>query len=155
MDSTIIAVAAVVISLAVGVLLWLQINGLKKRFEQLTGGEQSRNLEEIVQTYINTLRKAQKDMATMNEEFERIRKESAAFFTRRGLIRFQAFNHTGGDQSFALALLDSNNNGFVLSSLYGRDMSKIYAKVIENGASPKYKLTEEEQQALNEALQKK
>ncbi|MEK7162541.1 MAG: DUF4446 family protein, partial [Patescibacteria group bacterium] len=59
----------------------------------------------------------------------------------------------GGDQSFSIALMDEKKNGIVVSSLYGRENSRIYAKPLEN-ASSKYQLAKEELQAIEEALKK-
>jgi hypothetical protein len=68
-----------------------------------------------------------------------------------GLIRFRAFQDTGGDQSFALALADGEGNGVVFSSLYGRGgKTRLYAKPIQGWLSTK-PLGEEEEQALAEA----
>ena len=67
-----------------------------------------------------------------------------------GLVRYNPFSDAGGDQSFALALLDGRRNGVVISSLYGREMNRVYAKRIEGGAS-KYPLTDEEKEALHNA----
>lgn len=68
-----------------------------------------------------------------------------------GLVRYNPFSDAGGDQSFALAMLDEHKNGIIISSLYGREMNRMYAKRIENGESRKYQLTEEEKRAINEA----
>jgi hypothetical protein len=62
-----------------------------------------------------------------------------------GLVRFRAFEDTGGDQSFALALTDGEGNGVVVSALYGRDATRIYAKPVEAWRSSKPLGTEEEQ----------
>jgi hypothetical protein len=67
-----------------------------------------------------------------------------------GLVRFRAFQDTGGDQSFALALTDGEGNGMVLSALYGRGETRVYAKPVQGWLSPK-PLGEEEQEALAEA----
>jgi len=69
-----------------------------------------------------------------------------------GLVRFRAFQDTGGDQSFSLALTDGIGNGVVVSALYGRGMTRVYAKPIEGWLSPKA-LSEEEEQALALARQ--
>ncbi len=69
-----------------------------------------------------------------------------------GLVRFRAFQDTGGDQSFSLALTDGMGNGIVVSALYGRGMTRVYAKPIEGWLSPKA-LSEEEEQALALARQ--
>ena len=64
-----------------------------------------------------------------------------------GLVRFRAFQDTGGDQSFSLALADGEGNGVVISALYGRDATRIYAKPIQGWLSPK-PLGEEEEEAV-------
>lgn len=68
-----------------------------------------------------------------------------------GIVRYNAFADIGGEQSFAVALLDSNRNGVVLSSVYGRQDSRVYAKAISNGQAER-QLSDEEQQALAKAL---
>ena len=67
-----------------------------------------------------------------------------------GLVRFRAFQDTGGDQSFALAMEDGEGNGVVVSALYGRGKTRVYAKPVQGWLSPK-PLGEEEEQALAEA----
>ncbi len=71
---------------------------------------------------------------------------------RIGLVRYNPFSGTGagGDQSFALALLNEKNDGVVISSLYGREMNRVYAKLIKEGKS-NYQLTGEESQAISDA----
>ena len=71
-----------------------------------------------------------------------------------GIIRYNAFKDVGSDLSFALALLDDQNNGVVLNGIYAREMSNIYAKPIENGKS-NYVLSEEESQAIQKAINEK
>jgi hypothetical protein len=70
-----------------------------------------------------------------------------------GLVRFRAFQDTGGDQSFALALADGNGNGVIISALYGRGATRVYAKPVESWLSTK-KLGEEEELALANARQR-
>jgi hypothetical protein len=68
-----------------------------------------------------------------------------------GLVRFNPFGEVGGDQSFSIALLDSDHNGFVITSHYAREASRIYAKPVKNGKST-YALSEEEKGAIKEAI---
>ncbi|OGF79218.1 hypothetical protein A2W54_01930 [Candidatus Giovannonibacteria bacterium RIFCSPHIGHO2_02_43_13] len=70
---------------------------------------------------------------------------------RVGLVRYNPFSDSGGDQSFALAILNDQNDGIVLSSLYGREMNRVYAKLIKHGRS-QYQLTEEEKKAIESAV---
>ena len=76
-----------------------------------------------------------------------------ACLKRVGIVRFNAFDDAGGEQSFAVVLLDSDANGVALSSLYGRQESRVYAKAIFKGQGER-PLSDEEQQALAKALVK-
>ncbi len=67
-----------------------------------------------------------------------------------GMVRFNAFGVGGTALSFALALLDDHGTGVVLSSIYGREESRVYVKTVEAGVSP-LRLTEEEKQAVRNA----
>lgn len=67
-----------------------------------------------------------------------------------GIVRFNPFQETGGDQSFSVAFLDDEGNGVVITSLYSRDGTRVYAKPIQNGQSP-YPLMDEEIEALRRA----
>ena len=67
------------------------------------------------------------------------------------MVRYSAFKDTGSDLSFALALLNDNNDGVLLNGIYSREMSNIYAKQVKEGKTNN-KLSEEEEQALEIAL---
>ncbi len=69
-----------------------------------------------------------------------------------GILRYSAFQDTGSDLSFTLALLDEHDNGIVFNGIYSREMSNIYAKPVESGKS-KYTLSEEEQVAIKRAIE--
>lgn len=75
----------------------------------------------------------------------------AASIQKIGFIRFNPFSETGGDNSFALTLLDHANNGVIISSLYTREGVRVYGKPVEAGIS-KYPLSEEEKKSLERAL---
>lgn len=68
-----------------------------------------------------------------------------------GLVRFNPFEDTGSDQSFAIALLDERHDGIVLSSLHGRTNTRLFAKPVENGSSS-HTLSEEESRAISIAI---
>ena len=70
------------------------------------------------------------------------------------IIRYNPFEEVGGDLCYAIALLDENNNGIVLNSIYSREACYNYAKEIINGESPKHKLSQEEEEALKKAMNK-
>ena len=66
------------------------------------------------------------------------------------VVRYNAFHNVGSDQSFSVALLDYEDNGVVISSIFGRDSSTVFAKPINYGASD-YVLTGEEEEAIGRA----
>ena len=89
-----------------------------------------------------------KKILKWNEDLQKICDIS---ITKVGVVRFNPFKDTGGDQSFVIALLNSNNNGIVLSSLYTREGNRVYTKPIEKGTST-YHLSKEEEKAIAEAI---
>lgn len=75
------------------------------------------------------------------------------FKTHFSLNKFNPFSDTGGDQSFVLTLLDDHQDGFILTSLHGRGVTRFYAKKVSHG-KPEQELSTEEKKALNQALKK-
>ena len=68
------------------------------------------------------------------------------------VVRYNPFGDIGGDQSFSIAMLDDYDNGVVITSHYGRDANRVYAKPIKSG-KPEYTLSDEESKALTKAIQ--
>lgn len=97
------------------------------------------------------LKKLEKDFNKTSKELADFKKESERTLQKVGMVRFNPFREIGGDQSFSIAVLDANNNGFVVTSLYGRENSRVYAKKISKGTSS-HSLSKEEKQALDKAM---
>src|SRR3989344_1528541 len=91
------------------------------------------------------------ELENLGKRISNIEHELPRDIRKVGLVRYNPFSDAGGDQSFALAMLDEYKNGIVISSLYGREMNRVYAKKIEGGECKKHKLTEEELKAIQEA----
>ncbi|OGE73972.1 MAG: hypothetical protein A3I07_04075 [Candidatus Doudnabacteria bacterium RIFCSPLOWO2_02_FULL_42_9] len=113
-------------------------SGIKKDLEQILV-EQNRSISII-----------NKDIRQIEKEIAQGQKDNTQNFQKIGFIRFNPFDDAGGNISFALALLNSHNDGFVLSSLHGRDGTRVYAKVVRSGLSES-QLTEEEVEAIKKA----
>ena len=94
-----------------------------------------------------------KSCAAIKRENERLDGLLQLAITRVGVVRFRAFDDMGSDLSYAVALLDSYNDGVILTSIFGREDSRSYVKPVEKGQST-YQLMPEEQQALDEAMRK-
>jgi hypothetical protein len=152
-DLVLIAIAVIVFSL----LLWniaLQTNlgKLKKQNTALFTGNKAVNLEEVILQQAKSLKTLDKDIQELYNISNQINSLSFRGLHKIGMLRFNPFKDVGGDQSFAIALLNGKNNGLTLSSLYTREGTRIYAKSIEAGKSEKYPLTEEEEQVIKMAL---
>jgi len=89
----------------------------------------------------------------LSEELKKTEKENMSNFQKIGVVRFNPFKEVGSDQSFSIAILDGNDNGVVITSLYTRDESRVYGKPIKAGVS-EYNLSDEEKKAIEKAKNK-
>ena len=128
-------------------VVWLIL--LERRIARLVAGSDARSLEETINKNQTDLEKLYAFREEVRDELarldERIKKKIHGVKT----LRFNPFQGTGsgGNQSFATALLDEKGDGVVLSTLYSREKMSIFAKPIKNRTS-EFDLTEEEQEVL-------
>ena len=92
-----------------------------------------------------------KDIDYLKEYSARIEKDGLLHIQKVGLVRFNPFKDTGGDQSFILSLIDGKDTGVIISGLYSRSGTRWYAKKVANGKGTEHELSEEEKKALKEA----
>ncbi|WP_051331049.1 DUF4446 family protein [Aneurinibacillus terranovensis] len=133
------------------IVLSVKFNGLKKRFRRIAGGTSKENLEQILERLFDRMDKLTVSNDDTNSELARMRQSIKERKGHLGVVRFQAFQNEGSDLSFSIALLDDESNGVVLTSIFGRSESRMYAKPIQHGTSP-YDLSEEEKEAIRAAL---
>ena len=110
-----------------------------------------KNLEEDLETYMYRVEKVEKQNAEISTYIKNLDEDLTRCIQKVGIVRYNAFKDTGSELSFALALLDENDNGVVLNGIYSREMSNIYAKPVEHGKS-NYTISEEESQAIQKAM---
>ena len=110
-----------------------------------------KNREEDLENYMYKTQRVENQNLEILNNLKNIENDVSKCIQKVGIVRYSAFKDTGSDLSFALALLDENNNGVVLNGIYSREMSNIYAKPVEKGASS-YTLSEEETQAIKKAM---
>lgn len=132
------------------IILSVKVSKVKKQFRRLVKGTSEENLEEILNGLFTKMEEMNHSNSEIREEMGRLTKSFVSVKGRMGLVRFTAFDQQGSDLSFSLALIDDQKNGVVLTSLFGRDDSRIYAKPIENAQSI-YNLTDEEKRAIQVA----
>ncbi|NLW08618.1 MAG: DUF4446 family protein [Firmicutes bacterium] len=146
----IIQVLGVIILLAIG---W-RLRNLIRQYRRLLTGKGEINLEEVLMSLGERTKRLEERLSLVEEELARNREEALGYLQKWSLMRYKAFANTGGEQSFSLVILDRKGDGVVLSSIYGREESRVYAKAIKNGKSS-YPLSEEEEQVLARALSNK
>jgi hypothetical protein len=120
------------------------------RLDTLLGGVSDDGVGHMLAEYLAIARGAALSVNRIKQEHDDIASIMPSVIRHVGLVRFSPFHDTGGDQSFALALLDGRGDGVVLTALHSRAESRLYAKPIEGGASS-YSLTPEEREAMDRA----
>lgn len=141
----------IVVLFIIIILQMKKLNRLQKRISKFMTGKDAKSLEkDIVGLYEDNkflkinVDKNKKDIRTLYKNMEHA-------FQKIGLIKYDAFQQMGGKLSFSLALLDENNNGFILNSVHSTEGCYTYTKEIKNGECA-ISLCEEEQQALDMAI---
>lgn len=123
-------------------------NRIKTKYSRFMNGLSDRNMEELLETCIagtNSVTSKNREIELKINEVERTLIQCVQ---KVGIVRFNAFDNVGSDLSFAIALLDNNDSGVVISGIYARDSSSTYAKPVMSGNS-KYTLSAEEIQAID------
>ncbi|MEO5705250.1 MAG: DUF4446 family protein [Candidatus Limnocylindrales bacterium] len=144
----------VVLALVLAVVGLIRRTGrLSRRLESITRGSDDKSLEAVLGSHLERVRQVVRDVEQVGARTSVLERDIKGSFGRVGLVRFNPFEDTGGNQSFALALLDGQGDGFVVSSLHSRTGTRLYAKAIAAGASDTA-LSEEESEALRQALAK-
>jgi hypothetical protein len=133
------------------VLLAVWLLFLETRLRRVFGGKKAGDLEGVMRDIIKELQELKNSRQEIEKYLETVEKRLRRSAQHVGVVRFNPFQDAGGDQSFALAIMDENKNGLVISSLYGRENSRMYAKPLEKAAS-RYQLSGEELKAIEEAL---
>lgn len=147
--SIIIALLALIFN---GILLW-KINRLDQRFKSALGGSNVGSLENTLSGHLAKVLEVDANLSKLTSEYEKLSTASSLASQKISIVRFNPFGDTGGDQSFSLAILDAYNSGYVLTSIHGRQGTRIYVKPIDYGTS-KYTLSDEEKQAVSQAIKR-
>ena len=140
---------AAILALILIMALFSKLRRLSQRIEQLTAGTEG-NFEQILTASIEKVEAANGRMDALETSVGAIQAKLPGCYRKMGLIRFDAFEDVGGEQSFSMAMLDQVSNGFVLTGVYSRNDVRVYCKPIREGRSP-HTLTKEEERALREA----
>jgi len=139
-------------------LIWLivinsKLSKFKKAYLSLQSFMDGNSLDRLLGNYLSEVEQLRKGLKDSEKRIEKTEAKLRVSVDRTELIRFNAFENMGSDLSFALALLNQEGNGVVLSSINSREESRVYAKPLTNGESS-YHLSEEEKKAITKAKSK-
>ncbi|MBC8590896.1 DUF4446 family protein [Wansuia hejianensis] len=122
-----------------------------QRYKQLVQGSSGASMEELLFNIQQNIKKTNQDMEKINKDIEETKTRLSFAIQKVGFIRYNAFDDMGSDLSFSVALLDDFKNGFVITSIYGRENTVNYGKPIKDGTS-RIPLSAEEMIAIDRAL---
>ncbi len=137
-------------------LLWLLIltffyYRLINHYNNLTKDTNKKTLQEILDAILKKQQINEETTSNLLNRCDILEKNNNFCIQKIGLLRFNPFKDTGGDQSFILALLDAKDTGVVISGLYSRSGTRWYAKKVIEGKGFEHDLSEEEKKALQKA----
>lgn len=129
----------------------VRIGRIRKSMNRLLTGTSGANLEEGMHRILKQLEEVKKGQSDQQFLMNRLAQRVASQCGNVAMIRYNAFGETGSDLSFSIAILDDAQNGVVITSIFGREESRVYAKPLTAGTSP-YPLSEEELTAIRKAM---
>ncbi len=124
-------------------------------FNKLVKTNGKDDFKTILENILKNVEEEKKVGEEIKKALEEIKKDNLFHFQKIGFLRYNPFSETGGNQSFVLALLDGHDDGFVITSLHGREATRVFAKPVKNGKEAGYEFSKEEVQAIIEAQRKK
>src|SRR3989344_6177812 len=122
-----------------------------KKFDLLLEKGKIKSLKDILFKQIDKTKDQEEIINKIIDRVKNLENISEKTFQKIGVVRFNPFDNLGGNQSFVISLLDKQNNGFVISSLFIKDGNRVYAKAVKNGLS-EHSLSDEEKQAIERAI---
>ena len=142
---------ALALLLILDIILFTLVLALKNKNKILFRGKKAENLEDAFLAQVQKNKDQDRELKELSGRVKDLERISQKTFQKIGIVRFNSFPGMGGNQSFAIALLDSQNSGFVLSSLLVKESNRVFAKSVKNG-QPEYSLSNEEKEALQKAV---
>ena len=137
------------------IMMKMDLSAMQRRYKKMMVGSEGEDIETMLTRNTNEIVRFAEDQKKLSEDIQRISNILEHAITRVSIIRFNAFEDTGSDLSYCIALLDDNNTGVIISAINGREESRSYAKPIINGKPSQYKLTQEEEKVLQDATGKR
>ena len=144
-----LAIVLLIVFIAL-VALSRRVGHLDRRLRRITQGDDGRSIEGVLEAHLERVQEVSREVDALTARAAVLEADARRAFTRVGFVRFNPFDDTGGNQSFALAILDSREDGVVISSLHSRATTRMYAKAM-SGGNAEGALSQEEAQAVAQA----
>lgn len=146
--------AIILIMLIVLIVNNRSISKLSRKYRKFMRGSKDKNIEELLEELLNKVDSAVEKTDEVKSMYNSIDKRLNGCIQKVSVMRYKAFDNMGSALSFSIAFLDAGNDGVIITGIYGRDECTTYAKPVDNGI-PKYDLSEEENQVLQDAIKKR
>jgi hypothetical protein len=128
----------------------LRLNRTLRQFRGLSSGIEGQPLDQLLQKILDRSEMDSKTLAQLEADLRDLGTEVQTHIQNVGLVRYNAFNDTGGDQSYALALLDDHGDGAIVNGLFHRTECRVYVKPVQEWKST-YSMSDEEAEAIRRA----
>ena len=143
-----------IILVALLLMGWLRttvrLNRLTHQLKALTRGQEGQNLAEVLTSHLEAVHLSTRRMDSLEQAVAVLQAQMPKSLQKVGMVRYDAFEDVGGEQSFSVALLDAKGDGIILTSVYSRMDVRVYAKAIQNGRAS-HALSQEEERVLRES----
>ncbi|MDO4295083.1 MAG: DUF4446 family protein [bacterium] len=133
------------------IVLLVSYRRLYKRYDMFMRGKDAETLEDLILMQMDELRDLKAENKSVKELLRSLRKSQRVSYQKFGMVKYNAFQGMGGNLSFAFAMLNEMNSGFVLNAVHSREGCYLYLKNIEQGETD-VMLGAEEKEALERAL---
>ena len=133
------------------IICMVRMKKLYRRYDYFMRGKDAETLEDIIMQQMEDVAMLKAEDKSNKESIRSTNKSYRSAFQKFGLVKYNAFKGMGGNLSFAMAMLDYTNSGFVLNSVHSREGCYIYIKEVDRGET-EVLLGSEEKDALEQAL---
>lgn len=117
-------------------------------FRKITKDVSDKDLKTLLEEVLKRIDLTQKESRLVLGKVEEVENKGIFHFQKVGLVRYNPFSDTGGDQSFVLAILDGKDDGLIITSLHSRDQTRVFAKPVDKGKESGYEFSKEEIEAI-------
>lgn len=138
----------------INIVIGIKLKNVKKNYKRFLKGSTGETLEEIIYKRFEEIDELKEDGIKKAKKMQLTSDNLRLAYQKSGIVKYDAFSEMGGKLSFSLALLDADNNGFIINAIHSREGCYTYIKEIIKGASS-IDLGEEEKKALEKAINNK